>query len=247
MGGGNTNHAFACRDFVDLCHYHSVPVYHLISASPLLPEIALNGTHLIERFRGRVSSMWFDGVDGIQLLNFYGNPDVTEEDPHPEFRFIGDPNKLVGRDKLYESASFPGWTDREILSDPIQRPSVVWSEPVTLKIGDPVERLAQQGLLRELLLQVRVTGLRDEESVQIRLNSQPVTVINRYPESRQGEIGSRQGSIRAGGDWFEAAVDVPPLRQGMNQVVVSPGPGCVGSAASRVEYVQLWVRYKQDV
>lgn len=58
------------------------------------------------------------------------------------------------------------------------------------------------------------------------------------------EEGFRHGGhpVKGGGWWFGAAVDSPPARQGVNYVLVRPGPGCMGKATSRIEDARIWVQ-----
>ena len=84
----------------------------------------------------------------------------------------------------------------------------------------------------------------EDETVQIHLNGYPLEISDHYEEPRKDRPGHASRGIKSGGYWFEALVDAPPLREGLNYIVVSPGKGCLGSAASTVENVQLWVRHK---
>ena len=43
-----------------------------------------------------------------------------------------------------------------------------------------------------------------------------------------------------------AMVQAPPLRRGINQIVVLPGPNSIGRLSSTVTGLEVWVRYKQD-
>jgi len=45
-------------------------------------------------------------------------------------------------------------------------------------------------------------------------------------------------------DSFEATVSAPPLRQGINHIVILPGPGSLGRLSSAVTWLELSVRYE---
>ena len=231
-------------EFANLCHYHGVPAIVSINCGPVSPESTLDGKYVLERFRGRVSSVWSNDIDGIQLFNLFGSALVgAEGGPLDELNLVGDPAKLIGKDKLFDGASSGTWVDREILADPLETPQLVMEQPVIVRVGDPLEQLCKEGKVREIKLEVRVSELIEEESVQISLNGYPVEITDRRKEPN--EKGYRHGGHPhpGGGYWFGAVLDAPPARQGVNYVVVRPGLGCVGNAASRIEDARIWVRY----
>ncbi len=246
MGTAYRPHAQRYGAFADLCHSHGVPVYPCFNVSSIAPDNSIEGGHVIERFRGRLSAIWSEDVDGIQLFNLFGSAmSGGESGPLDELDRVGGPEKLVGLDKLYEAGTFGVWTDREILADPPQRPRVVDREPVTFKVGDPLDSVARAGKLAQLRLEVRVSEMLEEESVCIKLNGTPVQITGHREEPRTEPLHVGASVSPPGGWWFVADVDAPPARQGMNVVTVSPGPGSMGKAVSRVENVQLWVGYKR--
>ena len=121
-----------------------------------------------------------------------------EGGPLDELGLVGDPAKLIGKDKLYEAATIGTWVDREILADPIVRPRVVDQQPLMVKVGDPVELLARNGRIKELR-EVRVSELIEEESVLISLNGYPVEIDARRKEPRQE--GFRHGGYPVNSPW----------------------------------------------
>lgn len=239
-------------DFIDLCHSHGIPICLSANCGVLAPCSTLDRGHVLERFRGLVGSMWLENPDGIQLFNLFRPPGYLESkhfdgigDTYAELSNVGDSNKLLGLDKLHEAGMYRTWVDREILSPPAQCPQLVAPEAILVKISDPVERLAHEGCLRQLMLRVRVTDLLEEETVRLALNDVPVLITNRTAESSTDGFTLGAVKIPGGGWWFEAIVDAPPLRQGLNHIRVSPGAGCVGNAATRIRDVQVWVRFRQ--
>ena len=243
MSTAYTPHAQMHGDFTDLCHYHGVPAVMSLNVGPTSPDSTIDGSHVLERFRGRISALWLEDVDGIQIFNLFSSAMIgAEGGPLDELKLVGDASKLIGKDKLYEAATTGTWVDREVLADPIVTPCLVDEQPMMVKVGDPVEQLSKQGRIKELRLEVRVSELIAEESVQIALNGYPVEITDKRKEPREGTLRHGGHPITTGGWWFGAVVDAPPVRQGANYVVVRPGPGCMGSAASRVVDVRIWVR-----
>jgi hypothetical protein len=243
MGTAYRSHVQSYNEFASLCHYHGVPVYPCFNCGPIASDETIDGAHVIERFRARACGMMSEDVDGIAIFNLFASAvGGGLKGPLDELTLIGDPvRKMDGLDKLYEAGTMDTWVDREILADPPQRPRVVDQEPLTLKVGDPLECVAREGRLAEVRLDVRVSQMLEEESVIIKLNGQVVPIVGRREQTSDVAIRG----LEPGGWWFEAVADAPPARQGINHVVVMPGPGCFGKAISRVQNVHLWVRYKR--
>ena len=247
MGTGYRPHGQRYGEFASLCHYYGLPAFVCLNCGTISPDATIDGRHVVERFRGRISSMWSEDIDGLHLFNLFASAMSGQQHvPFDELKQVGGPEKLIGKDKLYEAGSYGVWVDRDILADPAERPRLVDARPVLLKIGDPVARLAREGRIRELRLQVRVSELLEEESVQIRINGCPVGIADRSREEREEGPYSGPYQVKGGGYWFEALPDAPPVRPGFNYVVVSPGEGCMGKAASYVEDVQMWVRHTDN-
>ena len=247
MGTGYRPHGQRYGEFASLCHYYGLPAFVCLNCGTISPDATIDGRHVVERFRGRISSMWSEDIDGLHLFNLFASAMSGQQHvPFDELKQVGGPEKLIGKDKLYEAGSYGVWVDRDILADPAERPRLVDARPVLLKIGDPVARLAREGRIRELRLQVRVSELLEEESVQIRINGCPVGIADRSREEREEGPYSGPYQVKGGGYWFEALPDAPPVRPGFNYVVVSPGEGCMGNAASYVENVQMWVRHTDN-
>jgi hypothetical protein len=246
MSTGYRPNAQMYGDFIDLCHSHGAGACVCMNCGVIAPDCTFDGRHVVERFRAWITSAWLEDVDGIELFNLFGTSMIGDEaGPLDELHLVGDPTKMIGLDKLYESCSRGVWVDREILADPADRPRVVDEQPILVKVGDPVEVLAREGRIRELRLEVRVSQLHEEEWVQVWLNDERVEITERRKETREEGPVVGPYQLKGGGYWFEAVVGAPPVRQGANYVTVIPGPGCVGSAASHVENVQLWVRYNK--
>jgi hypothetical protein len=241
MGTAYRTHVQSYADFAALCHHHGVPAYPCFNCGPINADETIDGKHVIERFRARVCGMLSEDVDGIAIFNLFASAvGGGLKGPLEELNLVGDPvKKMAGLDKLYEAGTMDTWIDREVLSDPPQRPRVVDQEPVDLKVGDPLESRYREGKIKELRLEVRVSELLEEESVIIKLNGQTVPIVGR----RKQTSDTAMRGLEPGGWWFDAIADAPPARGGMNQVTVIPGPGCMGKAISRVQNVHLWVKY----
>jgi len=108
---------------------------------------------------------------------------------------------------------------------------IIDGTPIELVVGDDVQKAAREGLLAEMRLQVKVSDMDESEGITIKVNGVPVPAadIERVAE-----------------DSFEATVSAPPLRQGINHIVILPGPGSLGRLSSAVTWLELSVRYKHD-
>ena len=184
------------------------------------------------------SNFWALGGDGVCIFNWSGVPDGSEQQAC--LRQMGDPNTLAGLDKLFQADNgfswFPyGW---EALAPqfPI---GLMHGTPIEMVVGDEVEEAARHGLLEAMRLRVRVSNVDAGEGIQILVNDIPVPQTNIQ---------------RAAPDSFEALVEAPPVRRGVNQVVVLPGPGAVARVQNRegtallpatIDGVELAVHYWQ--
>jgi len=241
-GGGYCAGEAPYEQFIELGHRYKVPVYPCINThAPSLytkqPGQLFVPT-IVERMRAMARNFWAMGGDGVYLFNMFdvrarGNytPPAHAADC---FNELGDPETLTGLDKLYGTDEMPwAFLGYAYNSWPSQLPAPLnLSVPITLRISDPVEAAADSGLLKELLVRARVSGLEESESVALMINGTTVPIINRIATDNEEEY------------WFEAMPEAPSLQQGINEFVVKPSTGAWGKRETMIQEIQVWVRYK---
>ena len=219
VGGGYMPWGARLKAFVDLAHRYDIPCYLLMNrvGEPVMG-------------RSLASNFWSLGADGIYVFNFAGLPKGSEAQAC--LSQMGAPDTLVGLNKHYraedgDSNPDQGW--RGMVSRPNRFPvRLIDCDPIDLVVGDDLQDASRRGLVRSIRMLVGV-GLVDEaERIAIEVN---------------GTLLPDAAVERTGDDQFDAAVQAPPLRRGINRVVVLPGPGCVGRTRSTVTSVALAVRY----
>ena len=211
-------------EFVDLGHRCGVPVYLCHNAQLWNKELGDPGVLI----RSIASNFWASGADGVYLFNFpYWSKEV---DDGGWLKQIGDPDTLAGFEKHYRPEvvdvhSFNGYV---LGPDPFPQ-HLVHGASFQIVVGDDVERAAREGLLKEMLLKVDVDQMHHVEGINIRVNGIKV---------------SADDSKRVNKDSFELLLEAPPLKQGLNEIVVLPGRNSIGRLASVVTGLDLWVRYR---
>ena len=230
----------AYADFIELGHRYNVPVYPCFNCSAM--SIRTTGSQQESRLmlRSVTSSFWGLGADGVYLFNFFvpwqkNIARADEWDPdtaHTWLREIGDPDTLAGLEKRYRTdhgcnVFYIGYGNA-----PNPFPvALIPGTPIQVVVGDDVRSAAGGGRKPELRLTVKVAALGAQEGIRIRVN---------------GGVVPQEAVARAAADRFEARLTAPPLRQGINQVVVLPGPGTVGRLASAVTDLEVSVRYTDE-
>ncbi len=219
-GGGYMPWGSRLKEFVDLAHRHDVPCY-------------LSMNRVGEPIKGRslASNFWALGADGVYVFNFAGVPEGSQEQAC--LRQLGAPDTLIGLDKHYraddgDSDPDKGW--RGVVSRPRRFPvRLIDGEPVDLVVGDDLQAASRNGRLESATLHVGV-GLVDEaERITVNVNG------TRLPDA---------AIQRSEDDRFDATVQAPPFRRGVNRIFVLPGPDSVGRTRSTVTSLSLTVRYK---
>ncbi len=229
VGGGSFAHTARLQEFIDMAHRYGVPAYPCINhfQDPI-------------SMRSRASGFWGLGGDGVYIFNYFGVPEGSEKQQC--LQQMGDPDILVGFDKHYQPDYGFSWFPYGHECGPGQFP--VWlieGTPIQLVVGDDVQKAAHEGLLDEMRLQVQVSNMDESEGITIMINDVPVSVADME---------------RVAPDSFEALVQAPPLRRGINEIVVLPGlnsvariPNTIQGEAkfvSTVEGLDLSVRYKHE-
>ena len=106
---------------------------------------------------------------------------------------------------------------------------IVHGPTVKILVGDDVEKAASNGLLKEILLQVDVENMHAVEGLNIRING------DRLPA---------ESIERAAENCFEARLQTPPIKRGINEIDILPGYNSIGRLVSTVTNVKIWVRYQ---
>jgi hypothetical protein len=161
--------------------------------------------------RAATSLHYLDGVDGIYLFNFYGDPHTALIDT------IGDPQALERLDKHYIvakrgdplPATFHSTRRPTLPTEPLPVALMVTAgekgQVVRFKVADHLESAARDNVLREVKLKLKVENLcPEEDEVEFKLNGAPLGDSGLVDEIQYCQ--------------FEFALDGPPLRRGENEL-----------------------------
>jgi len=220
LGGGYMPYGARIKEFIDLAHRYDVPAY-----------ACMNRIRKAIMGRSVASNFWALGADGVYVFNWAGVPDGSEQ--HKCLKQMGDPDTLLGLDKRYlpdngDGNPIKGW--RGMVNRPRWFPiRLTDGDPIELVVGDDLQKASQKGLLQEMRLSVFVDKMGAKEGIDIWINDAPI------PQDKIKRVSANR---------FQATVSAPPLKQGINQIVILPGPGCIGRFASAVTGLELSVRYK---
>ena len=88
------------RELVELGHAHAVLVYPVIAGSTTRPD-----QRTIEHLRGMAANFWHAGADGVYLFNMYA--EVFDVKYRDVFTVLGDPHKLVSKNKVFAIDHYP--------------------------------------------------------------------------------------------------------------------------------------------
>ncbi len=237
VGGGYLPYAGRIKELIDLAHHYGVPAYPCIN-------------HFLEpiNMRSYASNFWALGADGVYIFNYFGVPEGSEK--HECLNQMGDPETLAGRDKLYKadagcSIFYCGHTN-----PPSPFPvRLVGGRPIELVVGDDVQKAEREGVLGRMLLRLQVSGvdfLPYFTLTEMNLKDNVLDVLSdqRIAIHINGARIPDKDIRRADKDAFVALVTAPPLKQGINHIVVLPGPKSVGPLWASVDAVELAVDYK---
>jgi len=232
VGGGYMAYAGRLKEFVDMAHRYGIPAYPCINhfQDPI-------------KMRSYASNFWALGADGVYVFNFGGVGEGSEHEACLNQMY--NPDVLLGLDKQYlpdnglsvfycgysnPAGQFitPGFQGGEHFVNPIR---LIDGTPIELVVGDDVQKATQQAMLAEMRLQVKVGNMDESEGITINMNGAAVPVEN---------------IKRVDKETFEAVVTAPPVRRGINQIVVLPGVNSIGRLSSTVTWLELSVRYKHE-
>ena len=225
IGGGYMPYTPAYKQFIDLAHNYDVPAYPCINHFHTADLKGRDPIHL----RSLASNFWALGADGVYIFNYFGVPAGSEK--HSCLSQMGDPRTLAGLDKSYVpdngcSVFYCGYTN----TAPQFPKRLIGGTPIEVVVGDDLEKAANEGILDEVRLEVRVADMGENEGITIKVNGSalPADSIRRVDVQT-----------------FHAAVTAPPLQRGINRITVLPGRGSTGRLASSVTGLELAVRYKR--
>jgi hypothetical protein len=169
-GGGYVPFTMPTKELVTLGHEHGLPVYPTISASGMRSHSSIQG------WRAAAANAWHAGADGMYLFNtFPGTPN------HPHFTELGNPEALARMDKVFVIDNRPvvsGGLVQAIPQDqilPVELDSGGESRQATLPVGDDIAGAARAGTLAGAALRVRFGGTAPDDSIEVRLNGEPIT------------------------------------------------------------------------
>lgn len=233
IGGGYMPYSSSrYKESIDLAHHYGVQAYPCIN-------------HFKEpiQMRSWASNYWALGADGVYLFNYGGVPDGSEKAQC--LRQMGDPATLAGFDKIYRPDNgFRSVSSGHTNPEPIFPVRLVGGRAIELVVGDDVEKAQREGSLGEMILELKVSNLNAVTSLSL------ADLINNAPSRERIAVQINgvqipdQAIERVDENTFVARIEAPPLRQGINQIAVLPGPNCVGSLSSFVDALELSVDYK---
>ncbi len=219
VGGGYMPYAGRLKELIDMAHHYGVPAY------PCMNRMGGAGAA-----RSKASNFWALGGDGVYIFNYAGVPDGSAEAECLDQ--LGAPEILLGLDKQYVPDN--GHTQLSLGYTQLapQFPvRLIDGTPIELVVGDDVQKATEEAILEAMRLQVKVGNMDESEGITINMNGAAVPV---------------EGIKRVDAETFEAVVTAPPVRRGINQIVVLPGLNSIGRLSSTVTWLKLSVRYQHD-
>ena len=209
VGGGYNYYSKATADWAELTSPANVPLY-----------IGRYHASSLERDRAFVTWYRSQGADGMYAFNFKMPKDLAT------IQEIGDPELDARRDKHYVMSGPMGY-----LRGHVSAPGII---PFTLKpgearavvlVGDDVGRASEEGVLKELILTLKLANeLSEEDDIGFKLN------------------GIALENPRWQGDTVAYRLTAPPLTQGASSLEADFGDNASQNEL-RVIGVDLWVRY----
>jgi len=232
VGGGYMPYSGRLKEFIDMAHRYGIPAYPCIN-------------HFQEpiKMRSYASNFWALGADGVYLFNFGGAGEGTPQQAC--LSQMQDPDVLRGLDKLYLpdngcSIFYTGYAN----PSPQFPVRLVWGKPIELVVGDDLQQAAREGLLGEVLLQIKVSNLAAFPELNEMILKNEVLSDERIAIQINGSRIPDQDIKRVDNKTFVASVTAPPLKRGINQIVVLHGPNSVGALSATVDGIELFVDYK---
>jgi hypothetical protein len=231
-GNGRVPFTMANRELIDLGHRHDMQVY---------PRIDINSNtgdrifwkHL-EAWRAAAVNSWQCGGDGVYVFNAFDAERLGQNPQSPALRQMGDPQTLVGLDKLFAvdvdlgtvgigNGDLRFYTPRENM---VPMSLTKTGRFVQFHVGeDLTARLSPTVKLR---LKVQGFNTDSTPAPQFRFNGKPL-----------GD-GSFE-KTEPGAGWFTFSLDPTQMVLGENRIT---GTADSGQSASAVLFrAELWIRY----
>ena len=260
-GGGYAPFSLPLAEFTSAAHPHGVLVYPCINQSA---ANNVSGGSFLEGVRGMASNWFRTGADGVYLWNL-GTPfeyktgqDLVEtrRRSYACLSDIGERRTLAARNKLFCVDNHTGGVIDYYAHISSSRPLPVSREGaikygvvgrVPLVVGDDLASAKENGSLDTMRLVLDVRSAARPDAVVCRVNGKDLA------NGQSTVIDAGKGEYR-----MSYPVDAPPLRQGMNTVVLAlkgarPRPGVVrpellpGMAAwAQFHGVRLEVNYRPE-
>jgi hypothetical protein len=257
IGGGYAPFTLDLREFVELARPYGVPV---------IPCINRGKYSLLFRARALASRWHQAGADGIYTFNF-GTPfeykageeleDIRRQNYACLYE-IGDPQTLVGKDKLYRTDGPVNRHYRFIAGEP-PLPQAIEpgsSRRISLWIGDDVETAARAGDIARLLLELHLTGPRNWWDIVGSYGNLPFDKDPAGPHCEIPLSTTLNGRCLEGGERIvldalkstfilRYQLEAPPLKVGRNIIEVARIAGrAVSDEKMTLEEVRLSVSYR---
>ena len=235
VGNGRVPFTMANRELIDLGHRHGVQVY---------PRIDINsntGGRIFWQYReawhAAAVNSWQCGGDGIYLFNAFDAGRFGHNPLPTVLRQIGDPQTLVGLDKLFAvdvdlgtvgigNGDLRFYTPRENLVP------MSLAEPdrfVRFHVGEDL--IVAPSPTVELRLMLQGFNTDSTPAPQFQFNGQPL-----------GNGSFKQ--TKPGAGWFTFSLDPAQVMLGDNKITGSAGSG--QSASAVLSGVELWIRQTAD-
>jgi len=227
IGGGYAPYCDAWKEYRDLAQKHGIPAYPCINCSLIAHFKSM------EMLRGVAANWWYEGAEGIYLFNPFVPVDgkvIPAETMYDEFTTIGDPKTLVGLDKLFCQDHVEDMTrTSNIMMNRMSAPA-----PLPTEVSETAKTIPL--LVAEFPKSGDFGYIRGKvPKITLELQTQPA-------EASAGLVvqlnGQQLANARVSAEWVEFDVDVPPLRQGYNQVTVALSAG-----KTTLKALRIWVRY----
>ncbi len=217
-----------------------------------------------EVLRAMAARYWDAGADGLYFFNFYSMAAEWKKNVVGE---LVNPEALARLDKIYEiDTARPSAPDSQIghafrYCLPLEQLPVRLEKTHTdrgallhFDIVDDLESARESGALARCVLGLGFQNLSAEDQIEAKLNGQILEWGTRRvpsgPWTRQGYEGlwnfypSRTIPVPFESDPVEFDVDVPPIRQGRNQLEVRlVERGGAAQTVPVVQDVRIWINY----
>ncbi len=259
---------------VDVAAYRRLTEGHNVKLMPCLDDHhATDGYRYppIEVLRGVVSNWWQQGADSVVTFNWSNAPpEICRQVGEPAgpslhreaYQEIGDPKLLQWKDKTYVverrggypwAQGFFGKNDTSPLPVKIARGGD--EAALQVRISDNLKQRADR--VKAVLLRVVLFGAREDQPLEVSLNSAPLPLLARDAEWKDPQIFSPRPQPASGGSGqyandprqrllrLDFAVEPERCVVGQNKVLIRAPAAGEAADALQVEKLEVQVRYAQ--